>query len=409
MSGVVIKAGIYGLLRVATLLGAPPAWWGWLLIGLGVSSGVLGVVWALAQHDLKRLLAYHSVENMGIILLGMGAGVLGLAYGNPAVAVLGFAGAALHTLNHALFKGLLFLGAGSIAHGTGTRQLDRLGGLARRMPATAASFLVGSAAIVGLPPLNGFLSEWLVFRSLLRAGVAPGAARPAVLAAAALGLIGALALACFAKVFGVVFLGEARDPRVARAHESSAGVVRPMFVLAGACVAIGLLPVLVLPPLLRVGALVAGSPLSSDELRVLGDAAPATVFTVSVAAGILLLWVLTTRAGWRRRAATSWTWGCGYPAPEARMQYTASSFAAALLAPFRVIAGVREERTPHTFATHASDQVLDRLLLPGWHRLRAAAALLRPIQSSRLSMRLVYLEAVLIVLLIYLMFAGAGS
>jgi hydrogenase-4 component B len=409
MSGIVIKTGIYGLLRVVTMLGSPPAWWGWLLVSLGVSSGVLGVVWALAQHDLKRLLAYHSVENIGIILLGMGAGVLGLAHANPAVAVLGFAGAALHTLNHALFKGLLFLGAGSIAHGTGTRVLDRLGGLARRMPATAAAFLVGSAAIVGLPPLNGFLSEWLVFRSLLRAGLAPGAARPAVLAAAALGLIGALALACFAKVFGVVFLGKARDPAVARAHESSAGVVRPMFALAGACVAIGLLPVLAIPPALSVGALVAGEALSSDELRLLANAAPATIFTLSVAVGTLLLWVLTTRAGSRRRAPTSWTWGCGYPASEPRMQYTASSFAAPLLAPFQLIAGVREERTPQTFVTHTTDQVLDRLLLPGWHRLRAAAALLRPIQRSRLSMRLVYLEAVLIVLLIYLLLAGAGS
>jgi formate hydrogenlyase subunit 3/multisubunit Na+/H+ antiporter MnhD subunit len=407
MSGIVIKTGIYGLLRVAALLGSPPAWWGWLLVGGGVVSGVLGVVWALAQHDLKRLLAYHSVENIGIILLGMGAGVLGLAYANPTAAVLGFAGAALHTLNHALFKGLLFLGAGSIAHGTGTRLLDRLGGLARRMPATAAAFLIGSAAIVGLPPLNGFLSEWLVFRALLRAGLPSGGARPAVLAAAALGLIGALALACFAKVFGVVFLGSARDPAAARAHESSEDVLRPMFALAGACIAIGLLPVVALPPVVRVGALVAGRALASDEIRLLAFATPATVFTLSVAAGSLLLWVLATRGG--SGGATSWTWGCGYPLPEPRMQYTASSFAAPLLAPFEVVAGVHVERTARSYASHAADRVLDHLLIPAWHRLRAAALLLRPIQSSRLSMRLLYLEAVLIGLLLYLLFGGAGS
>ncbi len=161
MSGIVIKMGIYGLLRTVVLFGAPPPWWGWVVLVLGAVSGVLGVVWALAQHDIKRLLAFHSVENVGIILLGVGAGALGVAYGHPLIAVLGFAGAALHTLNHALFKSLLFLAAGSVIHATGTREIDRLGGLARPMPATTATFLIGSAAIVGLPPLNGFVSEWV--------------------------------------------------------------------------------------------------------------------------------------------------------------------------------------------------------------------------------------------------------
>src|SRR6266498_4184020 len=153
MSGVVIKMGIYGLLRTVVLFGPPPPWWGWVVLALGAASGVLGVVWALAQHDIKRLLAFHSVENVGIIMLGVGAGALGLAYGHPLIAVLGFAGAALHTLNHALFKSLLFLAAGSVIHATGTREIDRLGGLARAMPATTATFLIGSAATVGLPPI----------------------------------------------------------------------------------------------------------------------------------------------------------------------------------------------------------------------------------------------------------------
>jgi formate hydrogenlyase subunit 3/multisubunit Na+/H+ antiporter MnhD subunit len=408
MSGVLIKAGIYGLLRVAALLASPPAWWGWVLLGLGISSGVLGVVWALAQHDLKRLLAYHSVENVGIILLGLGAGVLGVAYGSPATAVLGFAGAALHTLNHALFKGLLFLGAGSIARGTGTRDLDRLGGLARTMPATAATFLIGSAAIVGLPPLNGFVSEWLVFRSLLRAGVDPGGARPAVLAAAVLGLIGALALACFAKVFGVVFLGEARDEGVVRARESTPGLVWPLVALAAACTLIGLLPIVALGAVVRVGSLVAGAP-PSAELEALAPALPATVFTLSLAAAIALTWGFAASAGRRRSDRTAWTWGCGYPAPRPRMQYTASSFAAPLLAPYKVVSGLHVERTRSRFATHAADLVLDGVLVPVWHRLRAAAALLRPIQRSRLSLRLVYMEVVLIVLLLYLLLGGRAS
>ena len=171
MSGVVIKMGIYGLVRVLVLVGPPPAWWGWVVLALGLASAVLGVLWALAQHDLKRLLAYHSVENIGIILMGLGLGALGTAYGHPALALLGYAGALLHTLNHALFKSLLFLGAGAVAQATGTREHR-----AARRPAAAACrarrWRSWSARprSSGLPPLNGFVSEWLVFRGLLRSG-----------------------------------------------------------------------------------------------------------------------------------------------------------------------------------------------------------------------------------------------
>ena len=175
MSGVMIKTGIYGLLRMLTLLGPPPAWWGWTLLGIGVVSGVLGVLFALAQHDLKRLLAYHSVENIGIIALGLGVGLLGISYGNPTMAALGFAGGLLHVVNHAVFKSLLFLGAGSVLHATGTGEIDRLGGLLKRMPVTGATFLVGAAAISGLPPLNGFVSEFLIYLGAL-AGL--GSRRP---------------------------------------------------------------------------------------------------------------------------------------------------------------------------------------------------------------------------------------
>jgi formate hydrogenlyase subunit 3/multisubunit Na+/H+ antiporter MnhD subunit len=155
MSGVMIKMGIYGLLRTLTWLGEPPAWWGWTLLVLGVVSGVLGVLYALAQHDLKRLLAYHSVENIGIIAMALGVGLLGVHYRIPAMAALGFTGGLLHVVNHALFKSLLFLGAGSVLHATGVGDLDRLGGLLKRMPITGTTFLIGAAAICGLPPLNG--------------------------------------------------------------------------------------------------------------------------------------------------------------------------------------------------------------------------------------------------------------
>lgn len=250
LSGVMLKMGIYGLLRVLSLAGLPPAWFGWALFGLGLSSGVLGVLWALGQHDLKRLLAYHSVENIGIILLGMGVGALGQTYGHPVVTVLGYTGALLHTLNHALFKSLLFLGAGAVLRATGGRVLDTLGGLARAMPWTSLAFGVGAVAIVGLPPLNGFVSEWILFQGMLTAGGAGDGLRFVVAGTAGLALIGGLALACFTKVTGAVFLG---SPRSASAHRSvgrdpDAGMLSPMLLLAAACVVIGLAPGLVLGP-----------------------------------------------------------------------------------------------------------------------------------------------------------------
>ena len=229
MSGVMLKTGIYGLLRVLTVLGPPPAWWGWLLVGIGVVSGVLGVVFALAQRDLKRILAYSSVENIGLVALGAGLGVLGLAFDLPVMAALGFAGALLHVLNHAIFKGLLFLGAGAVLHATGTRDIEHLGGLLRRMPSTAQAFLVGSAAISGLPPFNGFVSELLILLAAL-AGVserAGGVAVPSTVAVAALGLVGGLAAACFARVFGVVFLGAPRRTLDREPAEATPGCSSP--------------------------------------------------------------------------------------------------------------------------------------------------------------------------------------
>ncbi|MBI1966728.1 MAG: hypothetical protein HYS40_01950 [Gemmatimonadetes bacterium] len=407
MSGVVIKMGIYGLMRTVVLFGPPSPWWGWVVLALGACSGVLGVVWALAQHDIKRLLAFHSVENIGIILLGIGAGALGLAYGHSLVAVLGFAGAALHTLNHSLFKSLLFLGAGSVIHATGAREFDRLGGLARFMPTTTAAFLVGSAAIVGLPPLNGFVSEWVVYQAVLRGGSASGALQLAALAAVTLALIGALALACFVKVVGIMYLGTPRDSAAASAREPAPGMIRPVVGLAIACVAIGLLPIAVVPPALRVGSLVAGVPPDPAGPQV-GAAGPATAFTLALAAGLLVAWGLRTAFARRQRRVEAVTWGCAYATATPRMAYTASSFAAPLLGAFRSLAGVRTDRTAHAFATHAIDPVLDWVILPAWHGVRAAATRLRPIQRGGLSVYLLYVVAAVVTLLLYLFVAGSN-
>lgn len=403
MSGVVIKMGVYGLMRTVLMFGAPPAWWGWLVLAIGAGSGVLGVVWALAQHDIKRLLAFHSVENIGIILLGIGAGALGLAYGHPVVAVLGFAGAALHTLNHAVFKSLLFLSAGSVTHATGTRDIDRMGGLARRMPATAAAFLVGAAAIVGLPPLNGFVSEWVIYQALLRGGSARGAMQLAVLTAVPLSLMGALALACFAKVVGVIYLGTPRDEGAAAARESGRGMILPPVGLAALCVAIGLLPVAVVPPALRVGGLVAGSGAEPEV-----SAVTATVFALALAASLLGAWLWHRVYTGRRRPLEAVTWGCGFATPTPRMAYTASSFAAPLLATFGSFAGTRADHTASSFATHAFDPVLDRVMIPMWRGVSAAASRLRPIQRGGLSRYLLYIATAVIAVLLYLLAAGRG-
>jgi len=408
-SGVMIKTGIYGLLRVLLLLGGAPAWWGWTVLSLGVVSGVLGVLWALTQHDLKRLLAYHSVENIGIILLGIGAGALGMTYHYPVVAVLGFAGAALHTLNHALFKSLLFLAAGAVVQATGTRDIERLGGLAKRMPLTWAAFLAGSVAIVGLPPLNGFVSEWVTFQALLAGGTLAGPIRLQALAAAGLALVGALALACFAKVCGIVFLGQPRMPEAWSASEAERGLLLPLFLLVLVCVFIGLVPAVAVGASVRIGAAVAnvgvvGAGATPRHLVAAGKAAGWT------SAALVLLVALVGLGRSRRRArrrARQPTWRCGYAYGEPRMQYTASSFAAPLVAAYQPIAGVRVERGASAYRSHPTDLVLDGGVRPLWHGLRWTAERLRPIQQGRLHVYLLYLVATVILLLL-LSCAGAA-
>ena len=406
MSGVVIKTGIYGLLRVVVMAGGAPAWWGWALLALGVASAVLGVLWALAQHDLKRLLAYHSVENIGIILMGVGVGALGAANGQPAIAVIGYAAAVLHTVNHALFKSVLFLGAGAVYRATGTRHIESLGGLARRMPVLALSFIVGSAAIVGVPPLNGFVSEWLVYQGLFRTGIAGGGTRLAVLAVPLLALVGGLALACFAKVVGVVFLGQARSEKSRTTRPLSPGLVGPPVVLALACVALGLFPVLVMPSLLHVGAQLAASDVHAvaEVTETMADTQRLSWFAFGIWGMLFVVWGVRALLLRGRTVARGPTWGCGFGEPTPRMQYTASSFATPLLEVFAGLSGVREHRGATLFHTSVSDFVLDRGVLASWMFLREQALRLRAIQHGRLHMYLLYVVVTLLATLAYFVF-----
>jgi hydrogenase-4 component B len=407
LSGVMLKVGVYGLLRMVMLLGPLPVWWAWLVLLLGLLSAVLGVLWALAQHDLKRLLAYHSVENIGIILLGLGVGALGSAYQQPAVGLLGFTGALLHTLNHSLFKSLLFFGAGAVLRVAGTREIDRLGGLAGRMPRTAFAFLIASLAIVGLPPLNGFVSEWVIFRGMLEAGGSTGPLRLASVAAAGLVLAGALALACFTKLHGVVFLGAPRGTPVPESG-TERGLVAPQWVLAAFCIAIGGLPFLVLPTAARVASWVLGSPGAGDMTGVTESVTTISLAVLALLALGFLLWRLRVAGRARDMVRAGPTWGCAYPALTGRVQYTGSSYAASLLSVFGALSGSRPVTGPAGFTIQVADPVLDRIAQPTWGWVREAAFRLRRIQTGRIVWYLTYVIAALLGLLLYL-WLGAGS
>ncbi|MGD0138835.1 MAG: proton-conducting transporter membrane subunit [Tepidisphaeraceae bacterium] len=413
MSGVMIKMGIYGLLRTLTFLGPPPPWWGWVLIAVGLTSGVLGVLFALAQHDLKRLLAYHSVENIGIIALGLGVGLLGVSSRSPALEVLGFGGALLHVLNHALFKGLLFLGAGSVLHGAGRLEIDHLGGLAKRMPWTATTFLVGAVAISGLPPLNGFISEFLIYLGAFN-GVTrhAGVAVPLLAAIAGLALIGGLAAACFTKAFGVVFLGRPRTEHAAHAHEAGAAMRWPMVLLAAACALIGLCAPLALRPLAGVLLLVCGlAPQTITEQ--LAGAADLLRFVIAGSAAML---VLAAALAWLRRrllagrkVAQTVTWDCGYAQPSARMQYTASSFAQPLMTLFAPL--LRTRRTlaapegyfpsSASLTTATPDAARIAVFEPAFSGVGWVLARLRWLQHGRIQLYVLYIALTLLVLLVW--------
>ena len=417
MSGVVIKMGIYGLVRMCGLLASPPLAWGITLLAMGSLSAFFGVVFALGQHDLKRLLAYHSIENIGIILLGLGLALVGRSAGRPDWVMLGLAGCLLHVWNHALFKSLLFFGAGSVAHATGTRDLERTGGLARRMPATAGLFLLGSIAICGLPPLNGFVSELFVYLGLVRAAVTPGSAW-AALPAPVLAATGALAVACFVKVFGITFLGTARSSAARDAHESPPLMLAPMAVLAVVCAVLGVAPGLAAPALERAAAAWAGQPPGGLSLAGLAPLSwiSTTAAALLAAAALATAAVLPACRRGRRRAPALPTWDCGYAAASPRLQYTASSFAQLITSHFawvlrpKVHAPRIEQLfpAPSHFDSHAEDLVLDSLLLPASRGATQVSARMRALPQGQLQRYILYILAVLVPLLIWAM-AGESA
>jgi hydrogenase-4 component B len=371
MSGVMLKVALYGIFRFGFDLLAPapaggplPASWGWTVLLLGTVSAVIGVLLALQQHDLKRLLAFHSVENVGIILMGAGlAMLLCRGRGAPELSALALAAALLHTLNHAAFKGLLFLGAGSVIRGCGVRNMEELGGLARRMPWTAWLFLLGAVAISALPPLNGFVSEWMTFQALLLGGARLGGASGllAGVAASMLALTGGLAAACFAKAFGVTFLGRPRSPHAEHARESPALMIAGMLLLAGACVGLGLVPGYAVRLLDRPSAEILGGLAASAAITARGPLVlsaggataglPATSISVTAAAGLFAMLAALAWAvrGWPRRVPRRLapTWTCGMT-PTSRFDYTATAFTKPLRLIFAAVYRPRREIAKET-------------------------------------------------------------
>ena len=412
MSGVTIKVGIYGLVRFTGWMPVPEGA-GWVVAVLGVVSAVLGVAFALGQHDLKRLLAYHSVENIGIILIGLGFALVAVEHGNAAWGLLALAGGLLHVWNHGLFKSLLFLGAGSVLHSTRTREMSRLGGLWRAMPWTTALFALGAAAISGLPPLNGFVSEWLIFLGLFDAvNMSGDVALASVPALVLLGMTGALALACFIKVCGVGFLGQARSAAAENARECGIAMRGPMILLAAGCVAIGLLPAVFFLAVARAAAewnpawsfLARPAPIAT-----LGYANLALVVVGAFA--VLLLWRRATANGLLRGP----TWNCGYAAPTARMQYTSGSFAGIINEWFAwIIRPTRHERKVETpfpvrasFEEHSPETVLEHVVIPAGGVVIRISDIVRKLQHGRLQAYLLYIVLGLAALGALVLYAGA--
>jgi hydrogenase-4 component B len=436
MSGVMLKVAIYGILRFAFDLLAPvagplPPSWGWAVLFLGTTSAVLGVLYALQQHDLKRLLAFHSVENIGIILIGVGLAMILWRQGSAAdiLATVALTGALLHTVNHAAFKGLLFLGAGSVLSRTHIRNMEELGGLARRMPWTAGFFLLGAVAISALPPLNGFVSEWLTFQALLGgASRFPGpAGLVIVLSAAMLALTGGLAAACFAKAFGVTFLGRPRTPHAEHATEAPPTMIAAMAWLGALCVVLGVAPGYAMRLLDAPTATLLRGPVASAVVTARGPlvlstalmppGTNATAISMTMVAALLIAltamaWVL--RGGLRRAAPrTAPTWTCGM-SPTARFDYTATAFAKPLRLVFAALYHPRRQVTRETAGTpyvvrriHYAGEIVDLAETQIYHRVeRDISALSRAIRALSTGSIYGYIGFVLGTLFVALLLVG---
>jgi hydrogenase-4 component B len=422
MSGVMIKLGVYGLIRIGfEWLGQGPGLWGMLILILGAVSALMGVLYALIDSDLKRVLAYSSVENIGIILLGVGAGMLFQSYSLGSLASLALVAALYHSLNHAVFKGLLFLGAGSVVHATGTRNMEEMGGLLRSMPQTGAFFLIGSLAISAMPPFNGFISEWLTFQALLLSFRVPSQIFNLVFALciAALALTAGLAAACFVRAFGITFLALPRGEAAEPVHEAGRTMRASMALFAMACLALGVAPILALRPLsTAVSAFIGERPDLSfnwSGISAAGEFAAISPFWAGVILALLMLaaWFGLRAFGANFSSRSYETWGCGRALQSAAFEYTAAAFANPFKRVFaflyRPVETTEIEAHPESrffvktiaYRHEARSVIEDSIYAPIGATVRSLAARVRSIQSGNVHSYLLYILLALITLLLF--------
>jgi hydrogenase-4 component B len=425
LSGIVLKAGIYGMARIfLDGLGVLPSWAGLLVLIVGVASAILGVLYALMEHDLKRLLAYHSIENIGIILIGLGAALVFRVAGHPQLAGVALIAALFHTLNHAIFKCLLFLGAGSVLHSTGTRNMEEMGGLIRPMPATALCFLIGAVAISGLPPLNGFVSEWLTYQSLLAGFGATGGLTRILfpLAGSMLALTGALAAACFVKAFAITFLALPRSSESRSAHEVPGSMLVGMGWLAICCVVLGLGATWFLPLFGTMNEQLVGSRVGTNLITahgwVLSAGTPrggmVSTSVIAIALLLLLIPALLVVSIAARRFATRRgpAWDCGLLGLSEENEYTATAFSkplrmifSVLYQPRREIQAVFDVSPYFPKAIHFESEIEptfeNRLYVPLKDLLLRFATRMRAIQAGSIHAYLAYIFVTLVLLLLF--------
>jgi formate hydrogenlyase subunit 3/multisubunit Na+/H+ antiporter MnhD subunit len=422
MSGVMTKVAVYGFVRIVfDLLGEPAWWWSILVLTLAGITAVMGVLYALMQHDLKRLLAYHTVENIGIIFIGLGLALAFKAHGMALAAALAVTAGLLHVFNHTLFKSLLFFGAGAVLAATGERNMEHLGGLIHRMPQTAFAFLVGCAAISALPPLNGFVSEWLTFQAILISPQLPSWGLrflvPAV--GALLALSAALAAACFVKAFGVTFLGRPRLPAAQRAQETDAFSLAAMFSFAALCLAAGTLPGVFIDALAPVAQSLVGARMPVQAgvqwLSIVPIAESRSsyngllVFLFMIISGSLAASAIHRFASDKLRRGSAWD--CGYPEANPATQYTANSFAQPIRRVFgSVVFRAREQiempppgdLRPARLAVQMRDLIWDAVYVPIGFAISLAAERLNHLQFLTIRQFLSLVFAALVLLLLVL-------
>jgi hydrogenase-4 component B len=408
MSGVMLKMGIYGIVRITSLIPVTDAWWGTVLLIVGIVSGIAGITFAISQNDIKRMLAYSSIENVGIICIALGLALLGRYLGRTDLVFLGLGGALLHVLNHGFFKSLLFFNAGAVIHAVHTRDINLMGGLAKKMPLTSMLFIAGAIAICALPPFNGFVSEWLMYIGLFRTiPVGMGESLPfAALGAVGLATIGPLAIASFVKLAGAVFLGNPRSEASSHAKDPASQMVVPMTIMAIICLSIGIYPYIALPVISKATTVWAG--IQSNPISV-AEFAP--LYFINIAAATLLIAVVLLAVIfklWKKRDSTLGTWDCGYAQPTNKMQYTGSSFGNSLVKLFGFILWPVEQHPTlgnsafprrSGFKNVITDTILDRLILPVFRVAGHYLPMVRVFQGGQTHTYVLYILIIIVVLL----------